>query len=220
MPTGKNWINFIYINIIFIVQIAMIYYLISMKKVMGNWPLYRCNPMYMMFSKNIQQDFVYCVQNIQSKFMGYLLQPLTYTTTLLASLGGDLTGNVNDVRSMFNKVRISIASVLQNIFGVFLNLVIEFEKTTLKIKDIIGRMTGTMTTLVYLTEGSVQTMKSNISAPRPPPPCILTDAEAQCYLDRYPDLQRAFGRYNIAAAKKHYCEFGQREGRNYSCNRP
>lgn len=156
MPTGKNWINFIYINVIFIVQIATIYYLISIKKVMGNWPLYRCNPMYMAFSKNIQQDFVYCVQNIQSNFMGYLLQPLTYTTSLLSSLGGDLSGNVNDVRSMFNKVRIFISSIVQKIFGVVLNLVTEFEGTNIKIKEIVRKMTGTMMTLVNLTEKSVK----------------------------------------------------------------
>lgn len=34
------------------------------------------------------------------------------------------------------------------------------------------------------------------------------------YLQRYPDLQRAFGKSNYRAAVKHWLEFGQREGRN------
>jgi len=165
MPTGKNWLNFIYVNIIFILQIVAIYYFISLKKIQEDWPKYRCNPTYMMFSNNVQQDFVYCVQNIQSSFMGHLLQPLTYVTTLLSSLGDDFMGNINDVREMFNKIRNFIASTIQNIFGVFLNLVIEFQKITIGIKSMISKMLGVMVTLMYVVDGSVKTMQSASDGP-------------------------------------------------------
>ena len=56
MPTGKNWMNFIYVNTIFIAQIFGIYYFVALKKLHDNWPVYRCNPMFMPFSKNIQQQ--------------------------------------------------------------------------------------------------------------------------------------------------------------------
>ena len=131
MPTGKNWLNLIYVHLIFIIQIMAIYYFISLKEIQDNWPLYRCNPMYMPLSKNIQQDFVYCVQNMQSSFMGYLLQPLTYVVTLLSSLGGEFMLIVNNVRNMFNKIRNFISSIIQSVFGVFLNLIIEFQKIEL-----------------------------------------------------------------------------------------
>jgi len=114
MPTGKNWFNFIYVNVIFIVQIIIIYCLATAYQMRNNWALYRCNPMYMPFSNNIQQDFVYCVQNIQASFMGYLLQPLTYTISLLTNLGGNFNGNVNDVRAMFNKERNNISTIVKN----------------------------------------------------------------------------------------------------------
>jgi len=44
----------------------------------NNWSEYRCNPIYMPLSDNIEADFTYCVQNTQINLMGYLLQPLTY----------------------------------------------------------------------------------------------------------------------------------------------
>jgi len=46
----------------------------------------------------------------------------------------------------------------------------------------------------------------------------LTDQEAQCYLNRYPDLQKAFGANNIAEAKKHWLNHGKKENRDRSCS--
>lgn len=48
-------------------------------------------------------------------------------------------------------------------------------------------------------------------------PISLTDAQAQCYLNRYPDLQDAYGLTNIEAAKKHWIAHGIHENRNYKC---
>lgn len=39
----------------------------------------------------------------------------------------------------------------------------------------------------------------------------------QCYLDRNPDLQRAYGPHNVAAAEKHWHDFGRAERRDCSC---
>jgi hypothetical protein len=177
MPTGKNWVNFFYINVIFIVQIVSVNYFISLKKIQDDWPKYRCNPMYMVFSNNIQQDFVYCVQNIQSSFMGYLLQPLTYVTTLLSSLGGDFVENINNVREMFNKIRNFVTTIIQSVFGVFLNLVIEFQKITMGIKDMIGKMIGVMATMMFIMDGSVKTMQSTWNGP----PGQLVKALGHCF---------------------------------------
>lgn len=39
----------------------------------------------------------------------------------------------------------------------------------------------------------------------------------QCYLDRYGDLQRAFGAHNVTAAERHWGVYGQGEGRDCTC---
>lgn len=49
------------------------------------------------------------------------------------------------------------------------------------------------------------------------PPDTLSDQQAQCYLNRYTDLQSAFGATNIAAAKTHWVQFGKKEKRDWSC---
>ena len=46
----------------------------------------------------------------------------------------------------------------------------------------------------------------------------MSDNEAQCYLERYPDLRAVFG--TLEAAKKHWKEHGEREKRMKTCEGP
>ena len=165
MPTGQNWINFIYVNIGFTLYTVATYYLSSLKEIKDNWPLYRCNPMYMPLSDNMSQDFTYCVQNITTSFMGFLLQPLTFITSTLSTLGGNFSVQINSIREMFNKIRNFVSSIIQSIFGVFLNIIIEFQKIIMGMKDLIGKTIGIMVTMMYVMDGSIKTMNSAWKGP-------------------------------------------------------
>lgn len=165
MPTGKNWMNFIYINLAFAAYTVGSYYLNSLQEIKANWPLYRCNPMYMPLSENIQEDFNYCIQNMTTGFMGYLLQPLTFITSSLSGMAFNFTNQINAVRGMFNKIRTFISTIIQSIFGVFLNLIIEFQKIIIGIKDLIGKTVGILVTLMYVLDGSLRTMNSTWNGP-------------------------------------------------------
>jgi hypothetical protein len=165
MPSGKNWIHFIYINLAFIIYIIIIFYLSSIQDIKANWSLYRCNPLYMPLSDNIEKDFTYCIQNIQTGFMGYLLQPITFVTSTLSGSMSNFMEEINMVRAMFNKIRTFISSIIQSVFGVFLNLVIEFQKITISIKDLMGKTIGIMVTIMYLMDGSIKTMNSTWNGP-------------------------------------------------------
>ena len=96
MPSGKNWVNFLYVNIAFAIYIAGVFYYNQIAQIKSNWPLYRCNPMYMPLSDNIEQDFTYCVQNMQGNFMGYLLEPLTFITGSLSNMMGGFMNDINN----------------------------------------------------------------------------------------------------------------------------
>ena len=165
MPTGKNWLYFTYVNLGFIIYIIFTYYLVSLQEIRENWPKYRCNPMYMPLSDDIQKDFTYCIQTIQSGFMGYLLQPLTYITSSLTAMGGNFTNQINDIRAMFNKIRTFTTSIIQSVFGVFLNLVIEFQTIIIGMKDLFAKTIGILVTLLYVMDGSLKTMNSAWKGP-------------------------------------------------------
>jgi hypothetical protein len=165
MPTGKNWIHFIYINLAFALYIVGTYYLSSLQEIKANWPLYRCNPLYMPLSDNMEKDFNYCVQNMTTGFMGYLLQPLTFITGSLTNMASSFTNEINAIRGMFNKIRTFISSITESIFGVFLNLIIEFQKIIIGIKDLMGKTIGIMVSLMYILDGSIKTMNSTWNGP-------------------------------------------------------
>jgi hypothetical protein len=165
MPTGRNWLYFTYVNLGFILYIIFTYYLVSLQEIKENWPKYRCNPMYMPLSDDIQKDFTYCIQTVQSGYMGYLLQPLTYITSSLTAMGGNFTNQINDIRGMFNKIRTFTSSIIQTVFGVFLNLVIEFQTIIIGMKDLFAKTIGILVTLLYVMDGSLKTMNSAWKGP-------------------------------------------------------
>ena len=177
MPSGKNWTNFMYINLAFAIYIAGVFYYSQLAAIKANWPLYRCNPMYMPLADDVETNFVYCIQNMQSDFMGYLLQPLTFVTSSISHILGNFTNDINMVRAMFDKVRTFMSSTIQSVFGVFLNLVIEFQKITISIKDLIGKTIGIMVSLMYVMDGSIQTMGSTWNGP----PGQMVRALGKCF---------------------------------------
>jgi hypothetical protein len=165
MPKGIDWMNFVYVNLAFVAQIAALYYFTTLTDIKNNWPKYRCNPMFMPLSDNIEKDFTYCVQNMQTNFMGYLLQPLTYITSNLSTMGGEFTDSINFIRVMLSNIRTFITSIIESIMGVFLNLITEFQKITISIKDLIGKLIGVMVTIMYIMDGSIKTMQSTWNGP-------------------------------------------------------
>jgi hypothetical protein len=165
MPSGKNWVNFLYVNIAFAIYIAGVFYYSQIAEIKANWPLYRCNPMYMFLADDVGENFTYCIQSMQTNFMGYLLQPITFITSSLSGMLGGFMENIQFIRAMFNKIRTFFSTIIESVFGVFLNLVIEFQRITIGIKDLIGKTIGIMVSLMFVMDGSIKTMNSTWNGP-------------------------------------------------------
>lgn len=165
MPTGRNWINFIYVILGFIAQILLMYYFIALTDIKENWEKYRCNPMYMPLADNVGENFTYCVQNTQMNMMGYLLQPINYMISGITDIAGEFNTNINGVREMLSFIRTSVSNITENIFGVFMNLIIQFQSLTIAIKDTIGKVIGVVVTFLYILDGSMKTMESTWAGP-------------------------------------------------------
>ena len=173
----NNYLNLIYVNLGFIAQISIMMYFKSVLEIRKNWSIYRCNPPYWIFSNNISEDFTYCVQNTQMNMMGYLLQPLNYMISSLTSVGFQFNESINNIRIMFSSIRNFVSEIIQNVFGVFLNLITEFQKIIISIKDMVGKMIGIIVTIMYILDGSIKTMNSAWSGP----PGQLVKAIGSCF---------------------------------------
>jgi hypothetical protein len=177
MPSMNNYLVFIFISLAFIAQIAFLSYFRSSEEVRANWPKYRCNPSYWIYSQDLSQDFTYCVQTSQIHMTGYLLQPMNYMISGLTSMGSEMANSINDTRRSLSDTRGFISTIIDNIFGVFLNLVIQMQKMIISIKDMVGKMIGIVVTIMYMLDGSIKTMKSVWAGP----PGQLVKSIASCF---------------------------------------
>jgi hypothetical protein len=177
MPTMNNYLNFIYVNLGFVAQIIVMMYFKSALEIRENWSLYRCNPPYWIFSENVSDDFNYCIQNTQVNLMGYLLQPMNYMISSLSSMSSNFNDSINQIRFLFSGTRDFVTNIVQSIFGVFLNMIIEFQKMIISIKDMVGKMIGIVVTIMYILDGSIKTMNSSWAGP----PGQLVRAIGSCF---------------------------------------
>lgn len=155
---------FTFIILVFIALYVSNILIIRAEEIKRNWPKYRCNPSIMPFASyfghDSMQNFTYCLQTIQSNYMGYLMQPFEYNLSVLGDLGGNMVGSLQKVRAFFSYIRNMITSIIQNVFGVFLNLIIEFQRIIIGIKDLFSKLAGVLATLLYLLSGSLDTINS------------------------------------------------------------
>jgi hypothetical protein len=142
---------------------------IMIKNVKANWPLYKCSTNYMMFASffgyDTETNFQQCIQTMQSGYMTILMEPVNYLMSTTYSIIGGLSSALNDVRDFINNFRNNLTSSIQNIFGVFLNMLTQIQVMVIKMKDTMSKTVGIMTTLMYTMDTSMQTMQSTWAGP-------------------------------------------------------
>jgi hypothetical protein len=163
----------IFLTLIIIIVFVLLYLFIAIsvgkKNVENNWPIYRCNPAIMpfasLFGHDVGENFTHCIQSMQTKYSDYLNLPLHYGIHSMGSIGGELVNSIQSVRAFISKFRGFITFITGDVFGVFLSVLIEFQRGLIVIKDIMGKLLGVLTSLIYTLDGSVKTMGSLWNGP-------------------------------------------------------
>uniref|UniRef100_A0A6C0IIM4 Uncharacterized protein n=1 Tax=viral metagenome TaxID=1070528 RepID=A0A6C0IIM4_9ZZZZ len=159
----------IFILCVFIILYVFNVLTVGINKIKEDWALYRCNPAVMPFASVFGQDtsanFTYCIQTMQGNYMSYLMQPLQYNLGVIGDIGATLTKSLNAVRAFFDNIRNFITDIVKSIFAVFLNILIEFQRLTINIKDLFNKLIGIMVTLMYTLNGSIMTVTSAWAGP-------------------------------------------------------
>ena len=165
MPTFLDNSRLLFVIIGFITITLTMFLFVSITDIKANWANYRCNPIYMPLSDNIEKDFVFCIQNMQTNYMGYLLQPLTYVTSTLSTLADQFVGNIDAIRTVLSNVRTFATTILTGIFSALMSIVVSYQKLIISIKDLAGKLIGSMVSLMYIMYGSMMTIQSSWNGP-------------------------------------------------------
>ena len=156
---GNDIFLVVFILLVFAALYAYTILVVALADIQDNWPIYRCNPMVMPFADQFGispgENFAYCAQNMQSSIMGTLLEPLNNALSIVNTLGAELTESLNNMRHIIGNLRMLMGNILGDVFGVFINILIQIQKIFIALKDTIGKTIGVTTTLLYTIEGVV-----------------------------------------------------------------
>jgi hypothetical protein len=138
---------------------------VQVKGVTDDWPQKRCNPLFMPFADDPIGNFTFCIQKTQREFMDELLMPINNSLSVFGKTISGVLDSMNFIRKLLDFMRNSIITVISNIYAIFLNIIIEFQRSTIAIKDMIGKLMGVMVSLIYMVDGSVKTAESTWNGP-------------------------------------------------------
>lgn len=169
---GFSLILFILITIALMIFIGSCLALANIQPIQQDWPNQRCKPYIipiaglinkppnMSFNDFTAQNFNYCAQNILKGITGFAVEPLTFITKTLTTLVNYMKEAINDIRAITSKVRTFFITVVQEIMGRLLNVMIPLQQIIIKFKDFAAKIQGTMTAGLFTTLGAFITLKS------------------------------------------------------------
>ena len=166
---GTDLLLTIIIIVIFVALFFVNYLSVGIQKIKDDWPIYRCNPMMIpfanIFGHDVTTNFTYCIQNMQTSFMGELLKPLNYAGTIIGDVTSGIADALQSIRAFFDKIRNFITNIIQEVMGVFLNLLIGIQQVTIGIKDLFAKMIGLMVTCLFILQGAMWSMMAMWAGP-------------------------------------------------------
>ena len=157
---NKSILIILLFGVLYLVNILSV----GIKRIKEKWPIYKCNPAIMpfagIFGKDPINNFVECIQNMQSLNMDYLLKPIKYNIELLSDIGGQFNDNLTGVRTFIGKFREKILEITEMIYSLLSGIITEFQIIIAKIKDLVAKLAGALITILYTIDGSVKTGES------------------------------------------------------------
>jgi len=172
---GGSVILFILITILLVFLIMTCVSFTNIKIIKEDWVNQRCKPYIipiagfinkpdnMNFNEFTKQNFVYCTQNILKSISGNALQPISFITSSSTKILNYIKDAINDSRAMTNKIRNFFITVVKEIMGRLLNVIIPIQEIIIKFKDFAVKVQGTMVAGVFSTLGILYTIKSALA---------------------------------------------------------
>ena len=159
----------IFIIVIFIICNIVTLFITIMSDIKKNWPLYRCNPIIMPFAGYFGHDpitnFTICVSEMQKGMMSYFTNPLDLQMFGMLKLFSSIQDSLNAFREFSGKLRNGFGLSFINIFGVFGNMAIYFQKLLITLKSAVFKILATTVVLINMGQTFEKTGRSFINGP-------------------------------------------------------
>lgn len=154
-----DWITSIFIISMFSIFLVVDTFNGSVQSVQDNWSLYRCNPVMMPVASyfapsgstiSTQDNFSYCVQNMMTNFAPSITQPFNYLQSMTVDMMGSINESLASSTEQSASMNTSMTGIFGSIYGIFLNVIVEFNVLVIKLMDTQGKISGIITTILYI----------------------------------------------------------------------
>jgi len=139
----------------------------GVQNMQDNWALYRCNPIMMPFAGYIapdgtttQDNFSFCIQNIMSSFAPTITQPFSYLQNMTLEMVNSINTSTEKSTDASSSMKSSIGGIFENIYSIFLNVIVEFNIIVIKLIDVQGKITAIIATVLYIMTTVMYTFES------------------------------------------------------------
>ena len=169
---GGSVFMFVILIIILMLVLAYTSIMVNIQPIKDNWAEQRCNPKVIPFAGLInkpegsstfdftQENYNYCVQNILTSITGEAVEPLSYITSGITAMFGEIINTFNRMRDMVSNVRTSIGNIAKELFGRIMNVIIPFQQIFVSMTDIMAKVGGILATSLFTVMGIVDLLKS------------------------------------------------------------
>lgn len=173
---GGSIVILIFVSIIIFLFVSFCISKSNSQLLIDDWPNQRCSPAVIPFAGFIthpegvssfeytQQNFTYCTQQILTSITAPIVSPLVYITSILNTISGSIVGSIQAIREMFLVIREAVMSFVNAIISRLVNIMIPLQQIILGGKDILNKMMGVMTTIMFSMLGAYYSLKSLLGA--------------------------------------------------------
>jgi hypothetical protein len=95
-----------------------------------------------------------------SSFAPTILQPFSYLQSMSVNMMGDINSSLSSSTEQSSFMTFSVSNIVGSIYGVFLNVIIEFNLIVIKLLDVQGKLSGMITTVLYIMTAVQYTFES------------------------------------------------------------
>ena len=154
------------------------YYFIrgKMKPIKADWINQRCNPAVIPFAGMINappgvskftftgSNFSNCMSQILKHILGEVTKPISFAIHSIMNVTKEAEGAMGEIRKVFATLRTHITQIVKPIINRALNFLVPILVMVVKMKDVLLKTGGILTTVLLTTLGIYDTLKSFIGA--------------------------------------------------------
>ena len=173
---GGSLVGTLLILLAFFIIFSYYYVISRLKPIKADWLNQRCRPEVVPFAGLINappeeskfdftsKNFMECTNDVLSKTIGYFLQPIYYVMNVITNLYAIVLKGIQAIRGVLAYIRIRIMGIVSDIFSRILGIMIPVQFMFIKLRDILAKSMGVLTTGLYTVMTAYLSMKSFVGA--------------------------------------------------------